>query len=161
MRLHFIVEGQTEEAFINCVIAPHLSSHSVWGDTRCVMTSKKRKVVYRGGVISYAMVKNDITLWMKEDQNSDAAFTTMFDLYALPSDFPHYHEAQKITDVYKRVEMLEESISEDIRHPRFVPYIQLHEFEALILADAQKLDWEFFNNWLEKLEAFNSDIDLP
>ena len=146
MRLHFIVEGQTEEAFINRVLVPYLTSHEVWGNVRCVMTSKKRKVVYRGGVISYTMVKNDITLWMKEDQNSDVAFTTMFDLYALPSDFPCYDEARKINDVYKRVEMLEQAISKDIQHPRFIPYIQLHEFEALIFADPQKLDWEFFSH---------------
>jgi hypothetical protein len=110
------------------------------------MTSKKRKVVYRGGVVSYVMVKNDITLWMKEDQNSDVAFTTMFDLYALPSDFPNCDKAQKINDVYERVKMLEQSILKDIQHPRFIPYIQLHEFEALILADPQKLDWEFLNH---------------
>jgi len=29
-----------------------------------------------------------------------------------------------------------------IKSPRFIPYIQLHEFEALLLSDPQKLDWQ-------------------
>ena len=95
-RLHFIVEGQTEETFVNLVLVPQLAVHSVWGKARCVMTSRRRGVKYRGGLDSYARARNDIVLWMKEDQNPDAFFTTMFDLYALPTDFPGYEEARRL-----------------------------------------------------------------
>jgi hypothetical protein len=78
VRLHFIVEGQTEETFVNRVIIPHLASCSVWGDVRCVMTGRKRSTIHRGGLVSYARARKDILLWMKEDQNRDVAFTTMF-----------------------------------------------------------------------------------
>ncbi len=37
-------------------------------------------------------------------------------------------------------------MKQDIGHRQFIPYIQLHEFEALILADPQKLDWEYFEH---------------
>ena len=30
--------------------------------------------------------------------------------------------------------------------PNFIPYIQLHEFESLILADPAKLDWEYLEH---------------
>jgi len=145
-RLHFIVEGQTEETFVNRVLVPQLAAFSVWGKARCVMTSRRRGIKYRGGIGSYARTKNDIVLWLKEDQNPDAFFTTMFDLYALPNDFPGFENACRITDPRGRVTALEDAMRQDIQHPRFIPHIQLHEFEALLLADPQKLDWEYLEH---------------
>jgi hypothetical protein len=142
-RLHFIVEGQTEETFVNRVLVPHLATQLIWGKARCVMTSRKRSIIYRGGLRSYAQAKKDIVLWMKEDQNPDAFFTTMFDLYALPSDFPDYDVAKRLENPHERVARLEEAMGQDINHPRFIPYLQLHEFEALLLADPQKMEWEY------------------
>jgi hypothetical protein len=163
VRLHFIVEGQTEETFVNRVITPHLATYSIWGDARCVMTSRKHRKIYRGGIFSYTMVKKDIILWMKEDKNSDVAFTTMFDLYALPSDFPGYDEARKLKSVYDRIAILEEAMYRDISLPNFIPYFQLHEFEALLLADPQQLDWEYFEHdkAIRNLIRIVSSFDSP
>jgi len=162
-RLHFIVEGQTEEAFVNRVLLKHLASHSVWVDARCVMTSRKGSVVHRGGLSSYTKAKKDIILWMKEDQNSDSFYTTMFDLYALPRDFPGFDKVQSISDPRDRVIKLEEAVLKDINHPRFIPYLQLHEFEALILADPQKLDWLYFEHEqaIKNLVEMVSKYDSP
>lgn len=80
---------------------------------------------------------------MKEDQNPDARFTTMFDLYALPRNFPGYEAASQATDPRQRVGDLESALRDDIDDWRFIPYIQLHEFEALLLADPQKLEVQF------------------
>lgn len=161
-RLHFIVEGQTEETFVNRVLVPHLSTQLIWGKARCVMTSRKRSIIYRGGLRTYAQAKKDIVLWMKEDQNPDAFFTTMFDLYALPSDFPDYDVAKMLENPLERVARLEEAMGRDINHPRFIPYLQLHEFEALLLAEPQKLEWEYpghdraIRNILQMVESFPS-----
>lgn len=105
---------------------------------------KIKKKSYRGGVISYEKAKNDIVCWLKEDRNSDVYFSTMFDLYALPNDFPKFEEAKKCADVYRKVEVLEEAFKEDIGDYRFLPYIQLHEFEALILSKPEELLYEYF-----------------
>ena len=70
----------------------------------------------------------------------------MFDLYALPHDFPDYDQAVKERDVYRKVEMLESAFSRDLVHPRFVPHLQLHEFEALLFCDPSKFDWEFIEH---------------
>lgn len=142
-RLHFIVEGQTEESFVNQVLVPHLAKYSIWSKARCVTTNRRCGVKYRGGIGTYLQAKSDVVLWMKEDQNPDAYFTTMFDLYALPEDFPGYSRARGQCDPYERVAILEDAMQESIKHPRFVPYIQLHEFETLLLADPQKLSWQF------------------
>ena len=49
VRLHFIVEGQTEETFVNRVLGPHLANQSIWAKARCVLTSRKRGIKHRGG----------------------------------------------------------------------------------------------------------------
>ena len=141
-RLHFVVEGQTEEAFVNTVLVPHLAQMSIISVARCVATSHKGGVKHRGGVNSYQQVRNDIDLWMREDANSDARFTTMLDLYALPASFPGYESASRLQPI-QRVEALESALKEDIGDWRFIPYIQLHEFEALLLSDPQKLGAHF------------------
>ena len=81
---------------------------------------------------------------MKEDRKPDAFFTTMFDLYALPVDFPGYEDACNCSNPYLRVERLEEEFLKDIGSTNFIPYIQLHEFEALVLTDPSKLLDRFF-----------------
>lgn len=135
IRLHVVAEGQTEEGFVNAVLAEHLGAFDISTDVRCVETSRDRGRVYRGGLLDYARARRDLTRWMKEDRRSDAAFTTMFDLYALPPDFPDQAAARAQADVYQRVRTLEEAFARDVADPRFVPYLQVHEFEALLLSD--------------------------
>lgn len=146
IRLNCVVEGQTEETFVNLVLKPYLSGRGVWANARCVRTRRTQTAVYRGGLGNYAVPKRDISSWLREDQNADVIFTTMFDLYALPTDFPGYGSARRIIDPLLRVAALESALASDVNDPRFIPYIQLHEFEALVLADPVKLDGEFPNH---------------
>ncbi len=148
IRLHITAEGQTEQTFAKTVLAPHLAKFDVFADTRCVLTSKDKRAAkeYRGGLLKYDQARKDILNWLKEDKHPDCRFTTMFDLYALPDDFPGYATSQGKTDKYALVEMLEQAMRQDINDPRFIPYIQLHEFESLILADPQQLDWEYLEH---------------
>ncbi len=63
---------------------------------------------------AYATAKKDICNWMKEDRKPDALFTTMFDLYALPDDFPGSPKAEMERDPYRKVAILENALSDDI-----------------------------------------------
>ena len=143
VRLHFVVEGQTERRFVENILRPHLADHSIWVAARCVETKRSHGRKYSGGIRNYGRAKKDIERWMREDRNSDARFTTMFDLYALPEDFPGYEDARREHNPYDRVQLLEDALEEDISDCRFVPYIQLHEFEALLFSDPQKLEERF------------------
>lgn len=155
IRLHITAEGQTEERFVKLCLAPYLGERNIWADARCVLTSKNNRlgVEFRGGwrrTSAYETAKRDICTWMKEDRNPDVRFTTMFDLYGLPKDFPGYDRARRERDSYRRIEILEEAlvadINDELNDRRFLPYIQLHEFEALILADPRQLEWEFLEH---------------
>ncbi len=94
----------------------------------------------------YETVRRDLTRWMKEDQSVDARFSTMFDLYALDRRFPGFDEAKGENDARKKVRMLEEAFAQDIDDPRFIPYLQLHEFEALILSAPERFDCYFLTH---------------
>lgn len=154
IRLHFVVEGQTEEEFVNSVLANHLGQFNISSDARRVETSRRKarhyrgtttpRRVFRGGISDYARARKDIELWMKEDQNTDARFTTMFDLYKLPEDFPGFLPPP--ADPYQRIQSIENALAQDLADSRFIPYIQLHEFEALILADAGHLGSAFLEH---------------
>lgn len=145
IRLHAIVEGQTEEEFCNSILRPHLAGAEVYLDARCVETGRRGNRIFRGGLLDYRRARKDICLWMKEDQNPEAYFTTMFDMYALPPDFPGYEKALQRADPLARAEELEQGLKVEIAHhlDHFLPYIQPHEFEALLFADPRCFSYAF------------------
>lgn len=98
IRLHITAEGQTEERFVRRVLQPCLASMNIFVDARSVLTSRDKKagLTYRGGLIRYEKAKKDIMDWIKQDNNPECRFSTMFDLYALPDDFPGSREAAAI-----------------------------------------------------------------
>ncbi|MCP3957868.1 MAG: DUF4276 family protein [bacterium] len=163
IRLHVVAEGQTEETFTNQVLAPHLGYVDIVTDVHCVTTSRHRRRPIRGGLLSYAQARRDICLWMKQDRKGDARFTTFFDLYGLPSDFPDYEEARRQPEPYDKVHLLEQAMAEDIADPRFVPYIQVHEFEALVLVDPRRLAEQFIESEdaIQDLETMCAGYESP
>lgn len=163
IRLNMAVEGQTEEGFINQLLAEHLANQNIFVACRVVPTGRKRGQVFRGGVVNYDKVKRFLHIWMKEDQRPEAHFTTMLDLYRLPTTFPGFGEAGKERDPFARVQYLEASLREDIGHPRFIPYIQLHEFEALLLSDPSRFKAVFLTHdeAIARLGELASRFDSP
>ena len=157
IRLNIIVEGQTEETFVNKILGPHLGSFNVFAYARCVATGRKRGRIFRGGIISYHKAQKDIKLWMKEDKGGEARFTTMFDFYRLPVDFPGFEEAKQLTDPYKKIEVIEEKLKSDIDSDRFIPYLQLHEYEALLFSDIEKFHHYYIDHHTQ-LAALKRDI---
>ena len=160
IRLCLVVEGQTEEAFVKRVLAPHLATLDVWATARLILTSRRGT---RGGMTRYENARFDLTSWMKEDNNADVRFTTMFDLYGLPADFPGIGTDAGQRDSYVRVADVEQALRADIGDPRFVPYIQLHEFEALILAQPRSLLLMYPKRELEigALEELTKSVQSP
>lgn len=163
IRLNIIVEGQTEETFVNKILGPHLGTVNVFVSARCVQTGRKRGRIFRGGMISYLKAQNDIKLWMKEDQGGNVRFTTMFDFYRLPGDFPGIEEAKQKCDPYKKIEIIEEKLGADIASHRFIPYLQLHEYEALLFSDLDKFHHYYIdhNSQLNKLKQDVSGVTNP
>ena len=166
IRLHVTAEGQTEQRFVKEVLCLHLGHHNVVASARCVLTSKDNRKAkeYRGGLVHYEKAKKDIQNWLKEDKSADCRFTTMFDLYALPENFPGYAEAMKQADKYERVTLLEQALKGDIGDTRFIPYIQLHEFEALLFCSNKGFEYYYditiYNKTKEIVDSFANPEDI-
>lgn len=132
--IHVLCEGQTEQGFVEEVLRPYLQSRGVAGVKSILITTNKKKNA-RGGMLTYSHALTDLNLLQLTKQDGEYErhiFTTMFDLYALPDDFPGFADSKKVGDAYARVDYLEKEFANSIDDIRFIPYIQLHEFEALL-----------------------------
>lgn len=132
-RVQILVEGQTEETFVNEVLMPHFADQNIYLQAVLVTTKRvKNGPNMRGGVVSYGKAKFDI---QKQLQNPTVAIvTTMFDYYGLPTDFPGMDDRPQ-ADCYNRVAHLENAFATDIDNSRFLPFLMLHEYEALLFSD--------------------------
>lgn len=151
IRVNVVAEGKTEMKFAKELLNQFFCGKPII-DARCVLTSRNNRSNYehRGGLVNYKHAKNDILNWLKEDRS--AYVTTMFDFYELPHNFPGYEDAKSRPTPLERVEYLELKMKEDIEADladsvsnRFIPYIQLHEFEALLYADLSLLEDDYLN----------------
>ncbi len=132
--IHVLCEGQTEQGFVEKVLRPYLREKGVTGVKSILITTNKKKNA-QGGILTYNQALTDLNLLQRTEidgNNERHIFTTMFDLYALPKDFPGIEKRETIRDPYQVVCDLEKDFGDAINDKRFIPYIQLHEFEALL-----------------------------
>ncbi|OAV75525.1 hypothetical protein Barb7_00844 [Bacteroidales bacterium Barb7] len=159
--VNVLCEGKTEESFAKIVLKKYLEGFGIAVKSRILFTNKKKNA--KGGLISYAQVKNDIQSWISEHKKEAYEahyYTTMFDLYALPNDFPGYEAAFQLHDCYQRVLKLEEEFAKDVNLSGcFIPYIQLHEFEALVFCglDYLLIDYPNMTKQIENLKKVVKD----
>jgi hypothetical protein len=109
-------------------------------------------------------MKNDILRFLAQEKGGDVFFTTMIDLYAIHPEFPGLAEAEKLRRrPDQRVETLEHAFAEDIGDVRFVPYIQLHEYEAYLFSDPTwfKYFYDHHEKQIAALKAIADEHDTP
>lgn len=139
-RLTVIVEGPTEERFIKDVLAPSLWVANIH-PTPIIVGA----IGHKGGNVNYARVRKDVLLQLKQDPN--VYCSSMLDLYRLGSGFPGTPFAENMTG-RQRAERIEAAVLEDIvTHAahlrpdlRLIPYLQVHEYEALLFSDSNALN---------------------
>lgn len=146
-RLYIICEGQSENAFVRELLIPYCGERSGWKTSiipYTVITSFRRQkgTVYKGGLTSFLKFKGDLEKCLAYG----CPVTTMIDFYGLPNDFPEYEHAMTLSRDIDKVLSLEKSLAKeielqftDLRSGFFIPYIQLHEFEALFYSDLSRL----------------------
>lgn len=121
--IYFIVEGSTEVQFIENSLRYYFAEKNI-GDIRAFNM---------GGSNSYMRYRKDVTTFLKKE--NDIIVTTLIDFFRLPNDFPGYENAKRLNGSQLQIEYVESKIHESINHNRFIPYIQLHEFEGLLFTD--------------------------
>lgn len=157
---YILVEGQTEETFVKEVLAAyfqekHLFLTPVLVETSTSPSGKRHK----GGISKYPKIRRDLERLLR-DSNA-ACVSTMLDLYRLPADFPKYGSAPT-GSVYQRVKYLEGAFLEDIGHPKFLPYLQVYEFEALLFAEPEQIAAQLQQpKLLADLQSVTNDVVSP
>lgn len=153
-RLYLFAEGSTELTFADTVLRPHLEKFDVYLEGPILIAHARRKGrAHRGGGRQYVPMKNDIVRFLKQEKGADVFFTTMIDLYAIHANFPGLDEAEKIRHLpVKRVELLEHHFATDVSDDRFVPYIQLHEYEAYLFSDPAWFGY-FYDRCQKQIDA--------
>ena len=130
VKVLILVEGQTEEAFVKNLLAVHLRKHGVAVipiivATKRLLTGDKK----RGGYVPYPRLRAEILRLLND--SSAACVTTMLDYYGLAPEFPGRAEPVGNTTLEK-VASVEQAYAADIDNQRFVPYLAMHEFEAML-----------------------------
>lgn len=141
-RLLVHVEGRTEEEFVREVLAPHLArfGHAVSG--RLIGHARRR--AHRGGVRGWDSASKDIVDHLRGDPSCYA--TMMVDFYAMPQTepraWPGRAEAGRLPFPL-RFEHLTGAVLASVgaeagpgfNPSRFIPFVTMHEFEALLFSD--------------------------
>jgi hypothetical protein len=138
--VYVIVEGQTEQTFVRELLAPEIACQGVY--LHPVLIGKPG---HKGGDIRFERAKVDIGTFLK--QRSDSHISTMFDYFRLDSNWPGNVNMQGCTSAVEKAEKIEEatlvrigeSFPDHNVEERFTPYIEMHEFEALLFSDASIL----------------------
>lgn len=136
--LIIVCEGPTEQEFCKDFLSPLLLSYDITVATPVVKHS-------HGGVVSWYQIKNQLIGHLCE---KDAYVTTMIDFYGIKDSFkfPKWLKSKTIPGKQERVSFLEQAMAEDLDESvryRFIPYLQLHEFETLIFSDISAIKKNF------------------
>jgi hypothetical protein len=142
-RLLIHVEGETEETFVNELLRPHLAGRG-WSMVSARLLGNARRRNRRGGIKPWVSVREEIVRHLRED--TGRILTTMVDYYGLPQTgsraWPGREEASELP-FSEKARAVEDGLSASIREAmgagfdqnRFLPYVMMHEFEALLFSD--------------------------
>ena len=171
-RLLVHVEGETEETFVNEVLAPHLFDRGFLAvSARIVGNARIRG--RRGGIRPWPTVKKDIINHLLGDSGCIA--TTMVDYYALPEAgdgaWPGRVEASGLnSDASAKASHVEVALLNDLvsgiglnfNAERFVPFVVIHEFEGLLFSDCATFSRSIYRPDLEgKLREIRDQFATP
>lgn len=142
-RLLVHVEGETEESFVNAVLAPRLQGRG-FSSVSARLLGNARQRDRRGGIRGWPSVRTDVLRHLREDRGCIA--TTMVDYYRLPEDGPGAWPGRGdivAHGVPGKAAAVENALAQDVGREmgsgfdrrRFVPYVVMHEFEALLFSD--------------------------
>jgi hypothetical protein len=137
--VYAVVEGKTEQLFIERILQPYLAPKNVF-----IYASRATKPGEKGGDIRFSRVQRDIRNYLR--QRNDTYVTTMVDYYG-SREWPGLDKIADSTEPSEIAEIIyQETIKElQKQYPslnveaRFIPYMSIHEFEALLFSDLNEL----------------------
>ena len=129
-RLIIVCEGPTENQFCLDVLAPEFLKIGIYVEAPLVKKSN-------GGIVPWSSIKRQIEMHLRE---SNSYVSLLIDYYGIRDSygFPGWQESKNIATLSERWRFLCESMKANIvseLSSRFIPYMQIHEFESLLFSD--------------------------
>ena len=139
--IYLVVEGATEQLFVERVLAPYCATHGVY-----LHPTQVPKKGEKGGDVRFSRVKTCVGNFLK--QRSDTRVGTFFDYYGL-KEWPSLSDVRSVqglspADIANRLnssammELCRDFPEIDVAN-RFVSFMAVHEFEALLFSEASIL----------------------
>lgn len=140
-RVHAVVEGQTEQTFV----ASNLSTELIGRNVMIVPSLIGKSKGSGGGDVRFDRAKRDIGKFLEQDPN--VYVTTMFDFFRIDPEWPGMSEINSNMTAAEKAAILEASTKQAIieafprtnAYERFLPYFEMHEFEAMLFSDPEIL----------------------
>lgn len=139
-RLEIIVEGPSEREFISQVLAPYLERCGMIDAYAVSPIVIRTNPNHRGGMSKYSHLREDV-LRSLASADSQLVVSMMIDYFRLPSNVPIPVDIGNLSSDYAIADAIQDCIAMDIGDTRFVPYIQMHEFEAFLFAAHTGFDY--------------------
>ena len=162
--------GQTEEQFVNEMLAPHLQDRG-YSSVSARHVGNARQRGQRGGVKPWPEVRKAIVNHLRKDPGSIA--TTMVDYYGLPrigpKAWPGREDASRVV-LQTKPEVVEKALLGDVVRTmganfdssRFIPFVTMHEFEALLFSDCERFALGIGNpKMTDPLQAIRDAFSTP
>ena len=129
-RLIIVCEGPTEHEFCVNVLAHELLKADIYVQAPLVKRSN-------GGIVPWSSIKRQIEMHLHE---KDAYVSLLVDYYGIKDsyNFPGWMDSKGIFPLSTRLQFLCDGMKADIESEfasRFIPYMQIHEFESLLFSD--------------------------
>lgn len=140
VNLMILTEGATESKFVKEILAPYLSNKQIYASP--TMLAKPGQ---KGGDVKFARAIRDIGNYLK--QGSDVYVTTFIDYYGLNKDWPGFEAAKRTKEPTQIANALNKATQETISQQygelnqtkRFIPFVAVHEYEALLFSYPEML----------------------
>lgn len=138
--IYLVVEGQTEQTFVRDILAPYMAISGVYLHPAVI-----GRFGHKGGNVKFDRACIDIRNYLRERR--DTYVTTMFDFFRIDSQWPGKDQLNNSMNAEQKATALECATAVEINRlfpdcnpvQRFIPYIEMHEFEALLFSDTQVL----------------------
>lgn len=128
--IYIYCEGQTEESFINRILAPYFWNMNIYLRPIICTTGRKGGRKYKGGATNYEKIRSELLKICKSHPSE--LVTTMFDFYGMPENTPGIRNSERT--LYERIEAAEKAINADINKGNFRFHFMVHEFESLLFS---------------------------
>ena len=157
--IFIITEGQAEEMFYKSVFADYFKNKCYFQVT-CMPNKKNAYARSRkGGTVHYDTCVKNIRRFLNGATHCDKVFL-IYDLYGLDETFYEgYHGNIKNTN--EKINFVVNKLETEIKDQKFKFILQVHEFEAFLFSDPEKIvnhynKEDLLPQFLKILAAFNN-----